>query len=152
MYNIFTFLQEMKDPIVFSALKTHGTYYSGSYLTSYSKFLTNYGDGFNLQTGVFTAPRSGVYNFSASTYFGTNDDQDTHEISVEKNNRKEMEFQSWIAHTNKWSIENDQDTLTFDFILVLQKSDTVRLRVNDGKFQCSDWYACIFSGHFVREI
>ena len=60
----------MANPVIFSAVKTGGSELkSGDYLHSYTKFLTNAGDTFDLQTGVFKAPKRGIYEFGQSSYF-----------------------------------------------------------------------------------
>ena len=60
-------LQDISNPIVFSAFKTAGKrYYTGDYLDNYDGFLTNYGNSFSLESGIFTSPRQGIFEFSAS--------------------------------------------------------------------------------------
>ena len=133
----------MKDTVVFSALKNSGGYFDdGSYMTGYDKFLSNFEDAFDLSTGIFTAPKSGAYLFSASTtYSGSGE----HYMSVEKNNQNMMHFYAY----NKKGYDDD-DALRFDFILTLQKSDSVRLKIEKGNFGCSWRDACMFSGYFIR--
>ena len=135
----------MKNTVVFSALKNSGGYFNdGSYMTGYDKFLSNFEDAFDLSTGIFTAPKSGAYLFSASTtYSGSG----AHYMSVEKNNQNMMYF---YAYNEKGF--DDDDALRFDFILTLQKNDNVRLKIEDGTFLCSSYAACTFSGHFIRDI
>ena len=59
----------MYGPIIFSA---HGmimnptTFTVGQYITGFAEFLINIGDSFTLSDGIFTAPRNGIYEFSAS--------------------------------------------------------------------------------------
>ena len=137
---------------MFSAVKTSGSYNVGSYLTSYQKFLTNHGNSFDLSSGIFIAPRNWVFEFSATTFY--NADLGPVELawfhlSVEKNGIGELSFGA-----NNYFNSND-DILTFDWIMELQKGDTMQLKVIDGQFQCgidTRRTNCLFSGKFIRDI
>ena len=135
----------MANPIVFSAVKTLGSTSSGSYISSYTKFLTNHGNAFSLSTGIFTAPRSGVYEFYSST-LGANDG--AHYITVQKNNVDELRFRMEL--TDKGG-HNNNNNLSFDWIMKLEQGDTVRLKVTDGSFACRSSYACVFNGKYIRK-
>ena len=54
----------MYGPLLFSAYKTSGSYAAGVYLDDFDKFLTNQGNAFVLSDGIFTAQRTGTYEFS----------------------------------------------------------------------------------------
>ena len=114
-------------------------------MTSYTKFLTNHGGGFDLDSGIFTAPRTGVYHFSSAALQNF---KGGHIMSVEKNNIKELEF---LGETTSGA-PGDDDLLSFDFVMELQQGDTVRLKVTSGAFFCHPNYNCIFNGNFIREI
>ena len=43
-------------------------FYTGDYINNYDGFNTNYGNSFSLASGIFTSPRKGVFEFSASIY------------------------------------------------------------------------------------
>ena len=134
----------MAKPVVFSAIRTSGSVTSGNYFNSYTKFLITYGDAFNLGSGVFTAPRSGIYQFSAAaTFFRKGENK----ISVEKNGTQILQFYSENEHER-----TDDDTLSFNFIMQLQKYDTIRLKVTRGKFWCNTSNVCVFNGYFIRKI
>ena len=109
---------------------------------SYTKFLTNHGDAFDIESGIFTCPRAGVYHFSSAA---TRWNKAAHRMSVEKNNIKVLEFGATA------SSYGDDDLMSFDFILELQQGDTIRLKVTSGSFYCSSSYPCIFNDNFIRE-
>ena len=109
-------------------------------MDSYDGFLTEYGSSFSLSSGTFNAQRDGVYSFSASAYHY---DQGENRLSVMKNGQKELEFGSYARIAN----DND-DTLTFSWMMELETGDNVHLKVTAGRFYCGN---CIFSGEFVRE-
>ena len=88
----FNLFQDIANPVLFSALKTSGVHHAGSYINSFTKFLSNHGNVFDLATGIFRAPRSGVFEFSASMVY---DESGltiplTFTIHVEKNNIREL--------------------------------------------------------------
>ena len=114
-------------------------------MASYTTFLTNRGGGFDLESGVFTAPRAGVYHFS---FVALRLNKNRHRMSVEKNNVKVLEFYGETTEDTY----GDQDLLSFDFIIELQQGDTVRLKVTSGAFYCRSDLECIFNGDFIREI
>ena len=128
----------MANPIVFSAYKNSGTISAGNYIGDYGKFLTNYGNSFDLASGIFTAPRGGSFEFFAATY--QNYPSHANTIQVYKNDMAEVEFYS----------NSDSDTLSFNWIMVLQEGDTVRMKVKQGAFACGSYYGCIFNGKFIR--
>merc|ERR1712150_146004 len=56
----------MYDNVIFTAYKNDGTETSsGDYLEEFNGYLTNFGKGFMLSNGTFTAQRKGMYKFSA---------------------------------------------------------------------------------------
>ena len=61
----------MSNPIMFSAYKYSGYSSADSYnryFGSYQTLLTGSSDFFDLSSGTFTAPKSGVYSFSAVAF------------------------------------------------------------------------------------
>ena len=129
----------MANPIVFSAYKTHGGIAAGNYIGDYDKFLTSYGNTFDLASGIFTAPRGGSFEFFAAMY---QDNNNANSIQVQKNDAAEIEF---------YSSYHDSDTVSFNWIMVLKEGDTVRMKVNNGDFYCGSYYGCIFNGKFIRQ-
>ena len=142
------FLQDVSDPIVFSAYR--GTTYegasSGNYLTGFDGFLTNYGSCFDLVNGIFTPSRqAAVYEFSAAI-FHTSLGLST--LIVEKQGTKVLEF-----HAGEGTVYYSQDTLSFSWIMELNQGETVRLRVgNSGKFDAYGNANWVFSGKYIRDL
>ena len=56
---------------MFSAYKITGGYNAGNFIIDYSKFLINYGNSFDLETGTFTTPRQGIFEFFVSMHHVT---------------------------------------------------------------------------------
>ena len=138
--------QTIENPIVFTALKTSGIHDVGSYLNSYDKFLTCQGSAFNLDTGVFTAPRSGIFEFSATTQYDQDNRYYITQISVEKNFMKELEFYAYTSD------KHDEDVLSFTWMMELQHGENISLKVTAGRFACYEYRNCMFSGKFIRDI
>ena len=130
---------------MFSAFKTNGEdFFAGDYLNNYDGFLTNYGNSFNLTSGIFTSPREGVFEFSAATYHWT---QGSYKLIVEKNNIQVLQFRAYAE-----SEYGNSDTLSFSWIMELNQGETVRLRVgNSGKFDAYGNANWVFSGKYIRD-
>ena len=62
-------------------------------------------------------------------------------IAVEKNGIAELEYYSGGYY----------DTLTFSWIMNLQKGDTIQMKVTRGLFACGSYVGCIFNGKFIRQ-
>ena len=114
-------------------------------MDGYDGFLTNYGDHFSLSTGIFSAPREGIFEFFTAI---PNVEDGMSLLTVEKNNVKQLEF---------LQADDYQTLLSFTWIIELKKGDTVRLKVsysnqNDRGLQCTETSNCIFNGKFIRNI
>ena len=136
----------MYGPIIFSAqINSTQRFDIGEYISRFTGFLTNFGDSFTLSNGTFRAPRNGIYEFSASAYH-----QDTiaNRLLVVKNEQEIiLKFQDWY---NEAIAVGDWDwTLTFNWIIELQKGDRVHLEVQDGFFICAEDRYCIFNGKYI---
>ena len=137
-------LQDIPNPIVFSAFKTDGTYYKGDYLDNYDGFLANYGNSFSLESGIFTSPRKGIFEFSAATHHM---DKGESTLRIEKNNIKVLDFSTYTDTDN-----GNDDTLSFSWIMELQQGDTIRLKVTRGGFRAASYFNWTFNGKFIRNI
>ena len=59
------FDQLEESTVVFSAYRKSFVYYkNGVYIKDFDGFLANYGNNFDLASGIFTAPEPGMYEFS----------------------------------------------------------------------------------------
>ena len=134
----------MYDDVIFSAYKADSTYIeNGHYFEGFSGYLTNIGNNFELSNGTFTAPRKGIYEFSAAA-FG-NDSDNYSSLTVQHNDANVVSF--WTGADSK------HDTLSFNWIMDLQQGDTIRLRNTRGIFYCSAGvtnYNCIFNGKLIN--
>lgn len=133
---------------MFSAYKTSGGYDAGKYVDTYDKFFSNYGSSFSLSTGIFTAPRAGVYEFFAAMYQQWGDSSKNNDINVMKNDEEALIFSSWYDSSSY----RNHDTVSFSWIMSLQQGDTIGLKVKDGYFKCTGDAGCIFNGKFIRKL
>ena len=123
---------------------THFT--AGQYITGFKEFLINIGDSFTLTDGIFTAPRNGNYEFSASLYHYYDV---LNVLAVVRNSEQVVKFQDCGGNTDC--------TLTFNWIMKLQRGDKIQLQVVDGQFYCDNGNAnpsqlnanCIFNGKIL---
>ena len=108
----------------------------GQYITGFAEFLINIGDSFTLSDGIFTAPRNGIYEFSASLY-GSGHGASV--LAVVRNSEQVVKFQ-----------DTQYATLTFNWIMKLQRGDKIQLQVVYGTFYCDNGNAnCIFNGKII---
>lgn len=137
----------MYGPIIFSAYSDNsGYFHAGDYITNFTNILTNVGDSFTLSDGIFKASRNGIYEFSASAYHRNPGEN---RLVVLKNDAKVVKFQDWYIRGDG----GDWDwTLTFNWIMELQKGDQVRLQVELGAFWCHSEGYCIFNGKFLKNV
>ena len=131
--------QDVPYPIMFSAYKTSEDYGPGQYISGYNKFLTSYGKSFDLETGIFKAPRKGIFEFLASMHHASSG-----VISVMKNDISELMF---------YCQDEYRDNLSFTWIMELQQNDVIQLKSEANSIiSCRENTGCIFSGKFLREI
>ena len=130
----------MYGPIIFSAYSTSGYFGSESYITGFTGFFTNIGESFKLADGTFKAPRNGIYEFSASAQSMNINNR----LTIVKNETQILTFFNYSGN------EKGHMTLTFNWIIELQKGDRIRLQVSSGNFRCNSYYGdCIFNGKFL---
>merc|ERR1712150_37495 len=143
---ITTTIQDILNPIVFSAYKSSKSEASpGEYIKDFNGFLTNYGNCFDLASGIFTSPRPGVYEFAASV---THVNRGFHFLIIEKNNSEVFR----LGDGDTSAVDGDGgDTLSFSWIMDLKQGETVRLRVSEyGEFVSDTYDPWIFNGKFIR--
>ena len=139
-------LQDILNPIVFSAYKSSNSDYSSrEYIKDFNGFLTYHGTCFDLASGIFTTPRPGVYEFSAAV---THVNRGYNLLIVEKSNGEVLKF----GTTDTSAVDGDGgDILSFSWIMELNQGETVRLRVGEyGAFGSDTNFNCIFNGKFIR--
>ena len=137
--------------VVFSAYrKSTYNYKGGEYINGFDGFLSDYGNTFDLASGIFTTPKPGMYEFSFSVrhVFAGHA-----RMQVWKNDVNELEF-----YSSSPTAGSNDDTLTATWVLTLQKSDTVRLKADDNSdedgntFRCTGGANCMFNGKYIRSI
>ena len=117
---------------------TPASFGAGQYITGFAEFLINIGDSFTLSDGIFTAPRNGIYEFSASLY--GNDGASV--LTVVRNSEQVVKFQDALL--------DNYDLVTFNWIMKLQRGDKIQLQVVAGQFYCDNENAnCIFNGKII---
>ena len=122
-------------------IKSPTAFTVGQYISGFAEFLINIGDSFTLTDGIFTAPRNGNYEFSASLYHRGDGG---HCLAVVRNSEQVLRFQD--APTPKYI----DFTLTFNWIMKLQRGDKIQLQVKAGSFYCDNGNAnCIFNGKIL---
>ena len=106
--------------------------------------MANYGDAFDLASGIFTTPKPGIYEFSFAMYHGEKGSAD---IKVWKNDAEELTFHSYDGDNNS------HDFLSATWLMTLQKSDRIKLKANgSGSFVCYTDRNCVFNGKYIRSI
>ena len=133
-------------PVVFSAYANSGKDYNeNTYVKGFNGFKVNYGPkGFDLNTGVFTAPINGIYEFSFAIYHYQ---QGSSRIEVEKNNVKELSFTSYAG-----TDDSNSDTLSATWYMKLYKNDKIQLKVLNKHFYSSSKANAVFNGKYLRPI
>ena len=133
----------MYEDAIFSAYKNDSTYIeTNGYFEGFGGYLTNIGNNFELSNGTFTAPRKGIYEFSAAA---TGYDNSYSRLTVQHNDADVVSFSTY----------GNYDTLSFNWIMDLQQGDTIRLRNTHGRFRCESGvngykYDCIFNGKLIN--
>ena len=131
---------EQEHNVIFSAYKNDsGNFYAGDYLEGFNGFLINFGNGFTLSNGRFTAQRNGNYDFSVAAYHYFERSSD---LTVEHNGAQVLIFRSFDD-------ADAEDTLSFSWIMELKQGDVVRIKVTNGLFYCGTINYCIFSGKYI---
>ena len=142
---LLRFVYFLQNVVVFSAFcKSGKTYPSGSYINAFDGVYVNNGNAYDLSSGIFTAPKPGVYEFSASVYRGYNP-TDWARVGIEKNNANELTFGAYLQNDNA-------GTLSFTWIMQLNQADTIRLKALEEIYCNRDYANCVFSGKFIRSI
>lgn len=104
----------------------------------FDKVWLNTGNAYDKNTGVFTAPRGGRYQFSATVM--SSEKQGTVHCAMKKNN---------ITHLNIFGGENFSAG-TVNCVLALQKGDHVKIVWTNGQGVYGGHWS-VFSGYFIGE-
>ena len=101
-----------------------------------------------MDSGIFKAPTSGVFEFSATLRYLIDELYARCQIAVLKNLVTEIEFRE---HAEDYK-NNNYGILSFTWIFELKEGDEVRLKATAGRFECGSSYTCTFNGKFIRGI
>ena len=133
-------------PVVFSAYANiDGKYFNkDTYVKGFDGFKVKYGNGFDLNTGIFTTPINGIYEFSFALYHY---EKGYSQIQIEKNNAKEL-----IFYSNSDSDDSNDDTMSATWYMKLFKNDKIQLKVLGHTFYASSVANAAFNGKYLRPI
>ncbi|XP_074535592.1 cerebellin 18 [Halichoeres trimaculatus] len=109
----------------------------------YSKVMLNEGYGYNPVMGVFTAPRAGVYVFSATVASAVDTrDRLYHQIQMMLN----YEVVASVWENNR---EDPEDSATQTAVLKLERGDQVYMKLMFGRKICRHMDHNVFSGYML---
>ncbi|CAC5399839.1 C1QL [Mytilus coruscus] len=131
-------LMERQSTVAFSAYTTKQQDITRSTNVKFEKVWTNIGNGYDPSTGIFTAPRPGVYHITA--------------VVMSVNGKT---FFLHLKHNNEYTsgshvYDDGYKTGTFDVVLNLQKGDKVSVgsKGSSSVYSDNDSYTT-FSGHLI---
>lgn len=129
---------EKRTIVAFSAYTTKQQTITRNTNIKFEKIRTNIGNGYNPSTGIFTAPRQGVYHITAVVM---SPNGNTLYLHLKHNNE-------YIA--GSYVTGDGYKTGTFDVIFTLQKGDRVSVGGRRGYTVHSDGSKfTTFSGHLI---
>ena len=131
----------------FSAFSSStSTIKNGDFVT-FEKFHVKSGDTFDLSTGTFTAPASGVYEF---TFSGNTDGKANCLIKVHKDGDEFLSFYDTGGYYGEDTSQNIYGSLGSSWIVSLDAEDTIRLKVEQGKLQSDEYRTRILTGKLLE--
>jgi hypothetical protein len=111
-------------------------------VVKFDKVWTNIGNGYDSSSGVFTAPRGGVYQFSCSAMTASDK---TLRLHLMKNDQRTVSL---------YPGQSGYNTGTLSMVLELKKGDRVYIKQGGrGKSLYSESGSnfCMFSGYFISQ-
>lgn len=105
----------------------------------FNKILINRGSGYNEHTGIFTAPRSGLYQFSV-TIMSVNGKSLS--VAFYKNERKQLTLYATTTHGSQ----------TANPVLLMKKGESISVRNEYGGYSYVHGYSYTYmSGFYIDE-
>ncbi|CAC5358880.1 unnamed protein product [Mytilus coruscus] len=133
----FSKMMAKNDVIAFSAYRSASQSLSFGTIVHFDKVWTNIGNGYNPTTGIFTAPRSGLYHFT----------------SVLMSENYSINLRLFLNDSIKSTmyIHTKYDTGSFDVLLSLKKKDTVSIKgTGTSTVHSSGGTYMSFSGYTIK--
>lgn len=128
-----------RDPVAFSVYRTSSQSVSNNGKVKFDKVLTNVGNKYDPNTGIFTAPRAGLYHITAVI------------LSPHGEDYYARLYHNKVSASGSYITGDGYKTGTFDVVFSLQKGDEVYIAGYAGIFSIfSDHVAHVtFSGHSI---
>jgi hypothetical protein len=129
-----------KEIPAFSASRSKSQSLGPGEILLFDKVWTNIGNGYNPNTGKFTAPQSGLYQISGTVMSAIGK---TLHAFLFKNDKQTVSAYAGTGH----------NTGTVNIVLKLQKGDTVYLKhqnITTTLYSSNSVY-CVFSGFLISE-
>ena len=127
----------------FGASSTKNVNLANNEVVKFDKVWTNIGNGYNSSSGVFTAPRGGVYQFSCSAMTGHGK---TLRIHLMKNDQRTVSLYPGNSGHNMG---------TLSMVLELKKGDRVYIKHpgsgHNSLYSESEYNYSMFSGYFISQ-
>ena len=124
----------------FSASRSQSKSLGPGEIILFDKVWTNVGNGFNPKTGKFTAPQSGLYQFSGTVMSAKNT---LLYVFLFKNDKPTVSFYAGVGY----------DTGTINMVFKLQKGETVYMKhhSNTQTIYSDSSVFCVFSGFLISQ-
>lgn len=129
-----------QDPIAFSAYRTSSQSVSKNEKVKFDNVWTNFGNGYDPNTGIFAAPRAGLYHITAVIQ------------STSRSNFYPRLYHNKVQVSGSYITGDGYKTGTFDVVFRLQKADKVYIAGHSTYTYTmySDGFAHVtFSGHSI---
>jgi hypothetical protein len=137
-FQVDTLARLPKKHVIFEAFRENN-YSAASTVIPYEKFSIKFGEGMDLESGVFVAPAPGIYRFTLrAADYSTNK---TLVIEFRKNGETRI---SGIV-----SELNDYQTIVSSIIVELDMGETIDTYLVEGTAHGNDSYQIVFGGYLV---
>ena len=113
----FVNFQVLDTKVIFSAVKTSGRNFQGN--ITYDNLVVNLGEGFDMGSGTFVVPTSGLYRLTFSAQ-SAREKYDFTSVYVRKNG--EDIFSIWDSNS-----EDDGNNVSYTWMMHLTKNDRINL-------------------------
>jgi hypothetical protein len=133
---------DVKSSPVYFHVQRNSTYNSVNTNIPFQIESLNVGGGMNLTSGIFTAPKSGIYFFS----FSGLKDSSVVNLSVDLNLNSNL-----VTPASTWTNSTGSFTLTLSSTLQLKSGDQISLRLVFGQLWDNQYSYTNFNGMLLQE-